>query len=432
MKKQLVSMKGNQNFRDYKIKFLLMISCVIGFINVNAQTLQEVTDNGASTNRPITAKSYLAVGGSFSGSTLPSHIASLSGFQILGDIANVSQNGITYSSGGGGGAAIGFFRGGSYETGIDFYTNYTSGSGNLTHALRIDSHGNLGLGTATPTEKLDVNGNVIWNGYKAGNIRALNIGYSGGNYGGIGYNVDFTTVTGIFNRPSNDQSSYLEFTYGGFKFYGNARSIGAYGVNLGGGTDNLNLFATITNQGNFGIGVTAPEAKLHTSGDRVMFTRSGGEHNLLFGDESARYFSLYTPEGAARATLKNYTNNIDIITFLQDGNVGIGTDAPQEKLSVNGRVRAKEIKVETANWPDYVFADDYQQQTLPELEQFIKKNKHLPEVPSAKEAEKNGVALGEMNKILLKKIEELTLHLIEKDKTLTELTKRVERLEKKN
>lgn len=193
-----------------------------------------------------------------------------------------------------------------------------------------------------------------------------------------------------------------------------------------------NPIALQPNGGNVGIGVTAPEAKLHTSGDRVMFTRSGGEHHLLFGDESARYFSLYTPEGAARATLKNYTNNIDIITFLQDGNVGIGTDAPQEKLSVNGRVRAKEIKVETANWPDYVFADDYQQQTLPELEQFIKKNKHLPEVPSAKEAEQNGVALGEMNKILLKKIEELTLHLIEKDKTLTELTKRVERLEKKN
>lgn len=362
MKKQLVFIKGNQNFRGHKIKFLLMISCVMGFINLNAQTLQEVTDNGASTNRPITAKSYLAVGSSFSGSTLPSHITSLSGFQILGNIANASQNGITYSSCWGGGAAIGFFRGGSYETGIDFYTNYTPVGGNLMHALRIDSRGNLGVGTTTPAEKLDINGNVIWNGYKAGNIRALNIGYSGGNYGGIGYNVDFTTVTGIFNRPSNDQSSYLEFTYGGFKFYGNARSIGAYGVNLGGGTDNLNLFATITNQGDFGI----------------------------------------------------------------------GTDTPREKLSVNGKIRAQEIKVETANWPDYVFADDYQQYSLPELERYIKKNKHLPEVPSANEVEQNGVALGEMNKILLKKIEELTLHLIEKDKAITELTKRIERLEKKN
>lgn len=193
-----------------------------------------------------------------------------------------------------------------------------------------------------------------------------------------------------------------------------------------------NPIALQPNGGNVGIGTITPEAKLHTSGDRVMFTRSGGEHNLLFGDESARYFSLYTPEGAGRATLRNYTNNINIITFLQEGNVGIGIDAPQEKLSVNGKIRAKEIKVETANWPDYVFADDYQQQTLPELEKFIKENKHLPEVPSAKELEQDGVALGEMNKILLKKIEELTLHLIEKDKNLTELTKRIERLEKKN
>ncbi|WP_410221856.1 hypothetical protein [Pedobacter sp.] len=120
----------------------------------------------------------------------------------------------------------------------------------------------------------------------------------------------------------------------------------------------------------------------------------------------------------------------DVMTLKTNGNVGIGTLTPSEKLSVNGKIRAKEIKVETANWPDYVFSDNYLPKSLPEIEQFIKKNKHLPEVPSAQEAEQNGVELGEMNKILLKKIEELTLHLIEKDKAIQELYKRVERLEK--
>lgn len=68
--------------------------------------------------------------------------------------------------------------------------------------------------------------------------------------------------------------------------------------------------------------------------------------------------------------------------------------------------------------PDYVFAPKYDLLSLPALEKYIKQYNHLPEVPSAIDAEKNGIALGEMNKLLLKKIEELTLHLIEKNKTI--------------
>lgn len=369
-------------------------------------------------------------------------------------------------------SAVSFFGLGAYGGGNNGATVFERGwigKGYDESYMNFLVNGNIGIGKTDPAEKLDINGNVIWNGYKAGNIRALNIGYSGGNYGGIGYNVDFTTVTGIFNRPSNDQSSYLEFTYGGFKFYGNARSIGAYGVNLGGGTDNLNLFATITNQGNFGIGVDAPGERLQVDGNVKIGIRNAYLLNYASLSESFNGASTILGNNAVAGTgsntikrnmhsgdngsfvALNYYNGITFHTgvnsalnvdapmydsekmrITQNGDIGIGTDTPREKLSVNGKIRAKEIKVETANWPDYVFADDYQQQTLPELEQFIKKNKHLPEVPSAKEAEQNGVALGEMNKILLKKIEELTLHLIEKDKTLTELTKRIERLEKKN
>lgn len=85
-------------------------------------------------------------------------------------------------------------------------------------------------------------------------------------------------------------------------------------------------------------------------------------------------------------------------------------------LSVNGRIKAKEVRVDGTGAPDYVFEENYQNLTLPALESYIKANKHLPEVPSAKELERDGMAIGEMNKLLLKKIEELTLHLIEKDK----------------
>ncbi|TCC87306.1 hypothetical protein EZ428_21645 [Pedobacter frigiditerrae] len=111
------------------------------------------------------------------------------------------------------------------------------------------------------------------------------------------------------------------------------------------------------------------------------------------------------------------------------GNVGIGTTNPTEKLSVNGKIRAKEIKIEPnpATWPDYVFEADYKVGTLEELERYITTHKHLPEIPSAKEVESNGLELGEMNRLLLKKVEELTLYLIQKDKELVETRKAVDK-----
>lgn len=98
--------------------------------------------------------------------------------------------------------------------------------------------------------------------------------------------------------------------------------------------------------------------------------------------------------------------------------VGIGTATPKERLSVNGKIRAHEVKVEADNWPDYVFTEGYKSLSLAALAAFIDQNGHLPGVPDAKLVAKDGIALGEMNKILLEKIEELTLHLIEKDKQL--------------
>jgi hypothetical protein len=109
---------------------------------------------------------------------------------------------------------------------------------------------------------------------------------------------------------------------------------------------------------------------------------------------------------------------VPIMMTDESGNMGLGTSTPHETLSVNGKIRAKEVKVETSNWPDYVFEEGYKVKTLEELESYIKANKHLPEMPAAKEIEANGIALGEIVKIQQKKIEELTLYTIEKDKQL--------------
>ncbi|MDK2841777.1 MAG: hypothetical protein PWQ17_1282, partial [Anaerophaga sp.] len=104
------------------------------------------------------------------------------------------------------------------------------------------------------------------------------------------------------------------------------------------------------------------------------------------------------------------------------GNIGVGVEVPQAKLDVNGDIRATEIRVEAnGNTADFVFDENYDLKELEEVEAFIKKNKHLPDIPSAEELEASGVNLAEMNKLLLQKIEELTLYVIEKNKDVEEL-----------
>ncbi|EHQ25140.1 tail fiber protein [Mucilaginibacter paludis] len=101
------------------------------------------------------------------------------------------------------------------------------------------------------------------------------------------------------------------------------------------------------------------------------------------------------------------------------GNVGIGTAVPDEKLTVKGTIHAQSVKVDL-NGPlaDYVFNDDYKLTSLNNLYIYLKENHHLPNVPSAEQAAKEGLDLGKMNQLLLQKVEELTLYLIQKDKQL--------------
>ena len=107
------------------------------------------------------------------------------------------------------------------------------------------------------------------------------------------------------------------------------------------------------------------------------------------------------------------------------GNVGIGLSNPDEKLTVKGTIHAQEVKVDLNGVlaPDYVFLDDYELRPLEAVQNYIKEHGHLPNIPSAKEMEAQGVELKKMNMKLLEKIEELTLYILDQEARIRELEK---------
>ena len=141
--------------------------------------------------------------------------------------------------------------------------------------------------------------------------------------------------------------------------------------------------------------------------------------------------SDFTPPVFSNMTNSIWTQNSNDVNYNQ-GNVGIGTVNPNGwKLAVNGKIRAKEIKVETG-WSDFVFLNDYKLPTLQEVENHIKEKGHLKNIPSAKEVEENGIFLGEMDSKLLLKIEELTLYTIQQEKKITAQANEIKELKSLN
>ncbi|MXV50369.1 hypothetical protein GS399_05240 [Pedobacter sp. HMF7647] len=125
-------------------------------------------------------------------------------------------------------------------------------------------------------------------------------------------------------------------------------------------------------------------------------------------------FVVPTMINAPLTSTQNLMVSGEGVHYISNGNVGIGTTMPDAKLTVLGDIHAKEVKVNlNVPGPDYVFEKDYPLPDLNEVKEFIAENQHLPDIPSAAEMEKYGLKLGELNMKLLKKIEELTLYVID-------------------
>lgn len=194
------------------------------------------------------------------------------------------------------------------------------------------------------------------------------------------------------------------------------------------GSSNIKNRFSVDINGNVGIGTPSPLNKLSIFGDIGSYSN---DHEYILRS--------YNMSAAGRPNQFNVLHNLGDVEIRNErgnisfigNNVGIGTTNPDAKLSVNGKIHAKEVKVDLTGWPDYVFSNTYKLPTLANVEKHIAEKGHLENIPSAKEVAKNGIELGKMNKRLLQKIEELTLYTIQQQKAIEEEKKKNNAFEKR-
>lgn len=277
---------------------------------------------------------------------------------------------------------------------------------------------NIGIGISDPISKLQVMGDISSSGnnQKIGFDTNDKFNFGSSSFARYGMSIS----TSLAGEPLVSHSGYF-----GLNFF----------------TNDLERMK-IGHNGNVGIGLNDPVSKLQVMGD---ISSSGNNQKIGFDTNDkfnvgsgsvARYGMSISTNTAGEPIVSHsgyfginfFTNDSERIKIRIDGNVGIGSTDPDEKLTVKGKIHAEEVRIDLSVPADYVFQkyytgtsdlkSDYVMPTLAEIEQFTKKNNHLPNIPSAQEIQDKGLQLGEMSNALLQKIEELTLYIIEQNKRI--------------
>lgn len=334
--------------------------------------------------------------------------------------------------------------------------------------------GNVGIGTSTPTEKLTINAtdpaiSLLNAGVAKGFIQSaantIKLGTYNANTTG---SLVFTTrdVDRMFITSAGNIGLGISNPVGRFQIgTGDDASATTHGYLMMGPANGENLvldnneilarnngvvstlfLARDGSKVQLGNGAEGTGTKLHiTSGNDVglannlsgylMMGSQTGSNMVLDNNEiqvrnNGAGAHLYLQNGGGNVYIGDATNfnsahrlGVDGNTVIT-GNVRIGnTVGPSGyKLAVDGKVICTELLVRLVpNWPDYVFSNNHKLPGIDEVENFIKKNHHLPGIPSAKELETNGLNIGEMQKLQMEKIEELTLYIIELKKEIEKL-----------
>jgi hypothetical protein len=269
----------------------------------------------------------------------------------------------------------------------------------------VEGTGNVGIGTTTPTEKLEVNGTIKSDKVIVDNIESTGKASISGldlngarnpNASSIGLNLSASNYTNIHITHDTWSGSHglLFNSYqaasnprGGLGVLGNTKYANDEG-SYKGGAGSIMYFG---NYGNMGFYISP--------------TSTGKDDDVIWGEPK--------------------------LWLQRTGNVGIGTTNPSHKLSVAGTINSEEIIVEENVGADFVFEASYDLPTLQDIEAFIEQNQHLPGIAPASQMIEEGVKVGELQMQLLQKIEELTLYVIEINKENKALAKKNHKLEQR-
>jgi hypothetical protein len=234
-------------------------------------------------------------------------------------------------------------------------------------------------------------------------------------YDGIPGSLTNIGVLGIKNDGGGTGAGVMAWTNDD-----NSNNYGLYAVADGEGSDNLAVYAAARNGssdnvaigvpsdgGRVGIGDLSPSHKLHVNsapGEDVARFQVDGFTKLNIASDGGVNIgagaSEYAPDGGLYVGNELLVNTNSIATGFM--------------VSVDGKIMCEELRVmDSGDWPDYVFTSDYSLRSIEEVEAFIESEKHLPGIPSASDMEEEGIMVGEMQKLLIQKVEELTLYVIE-------------------